>query len=112
LLLSAGISNVSAAATNTCVVAKSSSDDAITIAEAFEKCKTGGTVTFSKGTTYNLKSVVTISGLKNVNINLAGTISLPARSSSWQNGDHYIQLKGDNIKMYGGGTINGNGQAW
>ncbi|KAG0771821.1 hypothetical protein G6F16_011197 [Rhizopus arrhizus] len=112
LLLSFGINKVATASTNTCVVAKSDSDDAITILEAFEKCKTGGTVVFPKDSTYNLNSIVTTSGLKNVNINLAGTINLPVREESYRNGDYYIQIKGTNIKMYGGGTINGNGQAW
>ncbi|CAO3690722.1 unnamed protein product [Rhizopus stolonifer] len=112
VLLSLGVNDVAAAATNNCVVAKSSSDDALTIADAFKKCATGGTVTFTKGTTYNLKSVVTVQNLKNVNINLAGTINLPARSSSFSGGNHYLQFKGSNINMYGGGSINGNGQAW
>ncbi|KAG0762657.1 hypothetical protein G6F57_007000 [Rhizopus arrhizus] len=110
LLLSAGISDVSAS--TTCTVASSSGDSASNIVSAFTKCKSGGTVVFTKGVTYNLESVVTISGLTNVNINLAGTIKLPSRSTSWQNLDHYIQLQGSGINMYGGGTINGNGQAW
>ena len=110
LLLSLGVNDVAAAAN--CVVASSSGDAAANIASAFNNCKNGGTVTFTKGVTYNLKSVVTLQGLKNVNVNLAGTINLPARSSSFKNLDHYIAFKGDNVQIYGGGTINGNGQAW
>ncbi|KAG1448524.1 hypothetical protein G6F56_008916 [Rhizopus delemar] len=110
-LLSLGVNNV-AAATTTCTVASGSSDAADDITTAFTNCKNGGTVVFTKGVTYTLGSVVTISSLKNVNVNLAGTIKLPARSTSFQNLDHYIQLKGTGIKVYGGGTINGNGQAW
>ncbi|KAG0741375.1 hypothetical protein G6F57_001115 [Rhizopus arrhizus] len=111
-LLSLGVNNVAGAATNNCVVSASGSDDTSAITEAFKKCASGGTVTFSKGSTYNIKDTVTIEGLKNVNINFAGTLNLPARSSSFKNGDHYIQIKGENVNMYGGGTINGNGQAW
>ncbi|EIE81307.1 hypothetical protein G6F46_000475 [Rhizopus delemar] len=112
LLLSFGVKHASTASTNTCIVANSDSDDAITIAEAFEKCKTGGTVVFPKDSSYQLNSIVTTSDLKNVNINFAGTIHLPAREESYRNGDYYIQIKGTHIKMYGGGTINGHGQAW
>jgi hypothetical protein len=110
LLLSLGINNVAAA--TECVVARSGGDDANNIISAFNKCKNGGTVTFTKGVTYNLKSMIEITGLKNVNINFAGGINLPARASKFQGQNHYIQLKGDNVNMYGGGTINGNGQAW
>ncbi|CAO3663978.1 unnamed protein product [Rhizopus stolonifer] len=110
LLASMAVNDVAAA--TTCTVASSSGDAATNIATAFTNCKSGGTVVFTKGVTYNLKSVVTITGLSNVNINFAGTIKLPSRSTSWQNLDHYISLQGSNIKMYGGGVINGNGQAW
>lgn len=109
VLLSLGVNDVAAA---TCTVASTSGDATANIVSAFNSCKNGGTVVFTKGVTYKLNSVLTVQGLKNVNVNLAGTISLPARSSSWQNLDHYIQLKGDNIQVYGGGSINGNGQAW
>ncbi|KAG1440361.1 hypothetical protein G6F56_011957 [Rhizopus delemar] len=109
VLLSLGVNDVAAA---TCTVASTSGDATANIVKAFNSCKNGGTVVFTKGVTYKLNSVLTVQGLKNVNVNLAGTISLPARSSSWQNLDHYIQLKGDNIQVYGGGSINGNGQAW
>ncbi|KAG1488874.1 hypothetical protein G6F54_011832 [Rhizopus delemar] len=110
LLLSLGINDVAAGAN--CVVSRSGGDDANNIISAFNKCKNGGTVTFTKGVTYNLKSMIEITGLKNVNINFAGGINLPARASKFQGQNHYIQLKGDNVNMYGGGTINGNGQAW
>ncbi|KAG0750550.1 hypothetical protein G6F61_000675 [Rhizopus arrhizus] len=109
-LLSLGIHDVAAAAN--CVVAPSSGDAAANIVSAFNSCNNGGTVTFTKGVTYNLNSVVTIQGLKHVSVNFAGTINLPARSSSFKNLDHYIELKGDNVQVFGGGTVNGNGQAW
>ncbi|KAG1443209.1 hypothetical protein G6F56_010759 [Rhizopus delemar] len=112
LLLSFGINNVAGAATKTCVVANSKTDDAITILEAFEKCKTDSTVVFPKDSTYNLDSIVTLSDLKNVKIDFAGTINLPAYAKQYQGGDYYIQFKGSHIKMSGGGTINGQGQAW
>ncbi|KAG1539145.1 hypothetical protein G6F49_012434 [Rhizopus delemar] len=101
-----------AASTNTCVVAKDSSDDAITIAKAFEDCKTDGTVVFSKNTTYSLKSVLELSGLQNVNVDLAGTIELPARNTSYSTTSAFIHFEGSNINLYGDGLIIGNGQPW
>ncbi|CAO3703077.1 unnamed protein product [Rhizopus stolonifer] len=110
LLLSSGFYQASAA--STCVVSKSSSDDSITIAEAFNNCKSGGTVVFPKNMTYSMNSALALSDLKDVNVEFAGTLELPPRSSEYQNGTYYIRFEGTNIKMYGGGTIIGNGQAW
>ncbi|RCH88260.1 hypothetical protein CU097_008268 [Rhizopus azygosporus] len=110
LLLSLGFNEV--AAGKTCVVAKSKSDDAVTITQAFNNCKTGGTVYFPKGNTYYLKSMVSISGVKNVNVNFAGQLVLPPYDSKFKGKESYIEIKGDNIHWSGGGTITGNGQAW
>ncbi|KAI7887738.1 pectin lyase fold/virulence factor [Mucor mucedo] len=96
----------------TCVVAKSSSDDSITIAKAFNDCKNGGTVNFPKGTTYNMKSVLNIQGLKGVTVNFQGQINLPPFNKSFKGGNAYISIKGDHINFSGGGTIVGNGQTW
>ncbi|GAA5807979.1 hypothetical protein MFLAVUS_001360 [Mucor flavus] len=96
----------------TCVVAKSSSDDSITIAKAFNDCKNGGTVSFPKGNTYYMKSVLKIEGLKGVTVNFNGQIVLPAFNKSFKGGNAYISIKGDHINFTGGGTINGNGQTW
>jgi hypothetical protein len=110
LLLSLSANGVAAA--TTCTVAKSGSDDTAAITKAFSDCKNGGTVVFSKDTTYNLNSILILSGLKNVNIELAGTIKLPGFDKAVKGLKSYIQLIGTNVKMYGGGVINGNGQAW
>lgn len=110
LLLSLGFNEV--AAGKTCVVAKSKYDDAVTITQAFNNCKTGGTVYFPKGNTYYLKSMVSISGVKNVNVNFAGQLVLPPYDSKFKGKESYIEIKGDNIHWSGGGTITGNGQAW
>lgn len=106
-------SSVNAAVTGkTCVVAKSSSDDAVTIAQAFNDCKNGGTVSFPKGNTYYIKSYVAISGLNGVTVNFAGQIVLPPFNKSFKGGNSYISIKGSNINFSGGGTIVGNGQTW
>ncbi|KAI8878859.1 glycoside hydrolase family 28 protein [Backusella circina FSU 941] len=111
-IISALLLTFTEAATKTCVVSKSSSDDATTIAKAFSDCKNGGTVSFPKGNTYYLKSMLKISGLKNVDVNFAGQIVLPGYDKKFKGGSAYLQIDGDNVNFYGGGTINGNGQAW
>lgn len=109
LLLSVGFNEVAA---KTCTVAKSSSDDSVTITKAFQDCKNGGTVVFPKGKTYYMKNMIAIDGLKNVNINLSGEIVLPTYNKKFKGKSSWIEIKGDNIHMTGGGHITGNGQAW
>ncbi|KAG1462702.1 hypothetical protein G6F56_005455 [Rhizopus delemar] len=110
LLVSMGINNV--AAGTTCTVAKNGTDDTAAITSAFKTCKNGGTVVFSKGTTYNLNEILILNDLKNVDIELAGTIKLPGYVKSFKGLKSYIQLLGTDIHIYGGGVINGNGQDW
>ncbi|KAG0769266.1 hypothetical protein G6F57_000718 [Rhizopus arrhizus] len=102
----------SSTAAKTCVVQNNKSDDSIAITQAFNDCKNGGTVHFPKGKTYYPKSLIKISGLKNVNINFAGHIILPPFNTKYKGGSAYLELSGDHIKLYGGGTITGNGQSW
>jgi polygalacturonase len=112
LIASLALASSVQAGAKTCTVAKSSSDDAITIAQAFNDCKTGGIVDFPKGNTYYLKSMLAISGLKGVTVNFQGQIVLPAFDKKYKGGNAYISIKGDQINFSGGGTITGNGQTW
>ncbi|KAG1053523.1 hypothetical protein G6F43_004409 [Rhizopus delemar] len=109
LLVSLGINDVAAA---TCVVNPTGGDDASAITKAFETCKSGGTVSFPKGKNYKLNSMIEIQGLKNVNIDFQGQITLAPFDSKFKGGSAYIKIKGDNVHLSGGGTINGNGQTW
>lgn len=103
-----------AQAATTCTVAKSSSDDATTITAAFNACKNGGTVVFPKGQTYNLKSLVSVSGLNNVNVQFYSTVNLPAYNTKFDGQSSYFFIKGNNIKWDGQGVGNfvGGGQDW
>lgn len=112
LIASLALASTVQAASKTCTVAKSSSDDAVTIAQAFKDCQNGGTVNFPKGNTYYLKSMVAITGLKGVTVNFQGQIVLPAFDKKFKGGNAYISIKGDHINFSGGGTIVGNGQTW
>jgi galacturan 1,4-alpha-galacturonidase len=68
--------SVAASPPRTCVVkpgGNSSVDDAPAILEAFETCGHDGRVTFLN-TTYHINSVMTTVGLKNVDVDLQGTL--------------------------------------
>ncbi|ORZ01670.1 pectin lyase fold/virulence factor [Syncephalastrum racemosum] len=100
-------------AATTCEVKSSGgSDDASNIVDAFTQCKNGGTVSFPKGATYNLKSVVSVDGLQDVIVDFQGTVNLPDYDTSFEDEKAYFYIAGDNIQWSGSGTFNGNGQGW
>lgn len=101
-----------ALAAKTCAVKSSGGDDAANIVDAFNNCNNGGTVEFTKGTTYNLKSVVSVEKLQDVTVKFEGTINLPTYNTKFEDEKAFIYLAGDNIHFSGAGTINGNGQGW
>jgi galacturan 1,4-alpha-galacturonidase len=98
----------------TCTAKHGTSDDSLTIAEAFNSCKNGGTVVFTKGATYNLKTLINISGLKNVNVQFYGTVNLPALNTKYEGATAFFKIAGDNIHWDGAGVGNfvGGGQQW
>ncbi|KAF2758242.1 pectin lyase-like protein [Pseudovirgaria hyperparasitica] len=111
-----------------CVVPTGLDDSAPAIIDAFRKCghnsnQSRGKVVF-QNTTYTVGSVMNITGLSNVDVDLQGTLawdnsnlsywlsnSLPVgyqnQSSAWLFGGSGIHWTG-----HGYGTFNGNGQAW
>ena len=115
---------------NVCVVtaAKSGGDSAQNIRNVFQTCGhnpdgSRKTIRF-ENTTYTISSVLNTTGLKNVDIELHGTLSwnnsdiqywlansLPV---GYQNQSSAWLLGGDNITFqgFGYGTFNGNGDAW
>ncbi|KAG2182018.1 hypothetical protein INT43_006944 [Umbelopsis isabellina] len=101
-----------AAQATTCTIPTSGKDDTASIQSAFKSCATGGTVVFTKGANYYLKSLITLSGLKGTTVQFDGTLNLPAFSSSFENQGAYITVSGDSVHWSGSGTINGNGQGW
>lgn len=61
----------------TCVVPASgtnATDDTPAIIDAFEQCGQGGTVVFSANTTYYVNSVMNITWLEDVDIDIQGTL--------------------------------------
>ncbi|GIZ41997.1 hypothetical protein CKM354_000527800 [Cercospora kikuchii] len=112
----------------TCVVKPAGQNDsAPAIIKAFEDCghnegDARGRVVF-KNETYHIKSVMKTTGLRNVDIELHGTLlwdqnipywlnnSLPVgyqnQSSAWSFGGENVNWQG-----FGYGTLDGNGQVW
>ncbi|MCJ1444619.1 MAG: hypothetical protein MMC23_005121 [Stictis urceolatum] len=98
------------------------SDDAIEIKRAFAECGQGGRIIFAN-TTYNVASVMNTTGLKDVDIELHGTLLWSKDIDYWlnhslpigyQNQSSAWFLGGENIHWNGFdyGTLDGNGQVW
>jgi len=106
---------------NTCrVIAKGAGqDDAPTILNAFSSCGTNGQIILDGY--YVVNTLLKTINLKTVEIQLSGTIQYTPNIAYWspnsfyltyQNATTFWLLGGTNIHLYGGGTIDGNGQVW
>ncbi|KAH8663487.1 putative exo-polygalacturonase [Tricladium varicosporioides] len=109
----------------TCIVKAGNStliDDAPAILDAFDKCGRNGKIVFLN-TTYHVNSVMNTTGLRNVDIDLRGTLVWSTNTSYWlsnslpvgyQNQSSAWIFGGDNINFQGNGygRFDGNGAAW
>ncbi|KAJ9131237.1 Exo-rhamnogalacturonase b [Pleurostoma richardsiae] len=109
----------------TCTVEASGSnatDDAPAILKAFHECGRGGRVVF-KPTTYYINSVLNISWLEDVDIDIQGTLLWSTDITYWlnhslpvgyQNQSTAFILGGNNVRIngHGTGTFDGNGDYW
>lgn len=106
---------------NTCHVrAKGAGqDDGPTILEAFSLCNRDSNILLDGY--YVVNTVLNTTGLINVQVQLSGTIQYTPNIAYWspnsipliyQNATTFWLLGGNNIHVYGGGTIDGNGQIW
>ncbi|KAF2139457.1 glycoside hydrolase family 28 protein [Aplosporella prunicola CBS 121167] len=114
---------------NLCVVTPgpNGTDSAPAIVEAFRRCGYNegpehSKVLFSNGT-YNIKSVMNTTGLKNVDVDLQGTLLWDTNIPYWlnhslpvgyQNQTSVWLFGGENLRWdgHGYGTLDGNGQTW
>ncbi|CDO70563.1 Glycoside Hydrolase Family 28 protein [Trametes cinnabarina] len=94
-------------------------DDGPTINSIFKKCAHNSKIVLDKY--YVVDTLLKTVGLDNVEIELSGTVQYTPDIAKWspqslylvyQNATTYWFLSGNNIHMYGGGTIDGNGQVW
>ncbi|KAJ3040393.1 hypothetical protein HDV00_010947 [Rhizophlyctis rosea] len=90
---------------------------------ALQKANHGGKVVLAKGKTFVIGKKLDLTFLDNVYVQLDGEILFTNDTTYWQaDANHFYhpfqksitfwQWGGKNIKLYGKGTINGNGQAW
>ncbi|KJR88961.1 extracellular exo-polygalacturonase [Sporothrix schenckii 1099-18] len=113
-------------------------DDSTYIMSAFHACNHGGHVVFRADTTYLvgtamdwtfLKDIdiggsgrtITVNTVANIPPDIQGTIQFTNDTDYWQansfrfgfqNVTSFFKLGGENVFVYGGGTLHGNGQVW
>ncbi|KAF9630119.1 Glycoside hydrolase family 28 [Lasiodiplodia theobromae] len=114
----------SPARTRTCVVDShndGSTDDAEYIAAALQDCNNGGHVVFPSTQSYVINSPLDMTGLARIDIDIQGRIAFTDDIPHWlnnsfdlgfQNATSFFKLGGEDVNVYGGGTIDGQGQAW
>ncbi|TDL23425.1 glycoside hydrolase family 28 protein [Rickenella mellea] len=110
--------SVSAAVSCTVTAAGAGKDDAPALLAAVQACPT---TIIPTGTTLNISTRLDMTGLSNKEIKLQGTIRFNPNIPYWSgNGFSYPfqtqvtfwQLGGSNLRIDGGGTLDGAGQAW
>ncbi|KAG2142300.1 glycoside hydrolase family 28 protein [Suillus bovinus] len=117
-----GLFSVGRAAPNTgglsCTVTASSGDDGPAFVDAVQRCDS---VTIPRETTLSIATRMDMTGLKDKNINLLGTVKFTSNMSYWINNGFPFEFQdqiafwivgGKNIHINGGGTIDGSGQVW
>ncbi|KAE8551562.1 hypothetical protein EYB25_005452 [Talaromyces marneffei] len=94
-------------------------DDSDYILAALKSCNNGGKVVFDKD--YTIGTALDIQWLKHIDLDITGTIQFTNDTNYWinnafqivfQNSTTFFQLGGEDVNIYGGGTIDGNGQVW
>ncbi|KAL7931459.1 glycoside hydrolase family 28 protein [Trichoderma chlorosporum] len=109
----------------TCVIPalKNGGDDAPAIRDAFSKCGNGGKVVFQKDTTYSIQTALQLHNLKDVQVDMFGTLEYSTDVRYWiLHGSYYyfqnisiaMEFSGEDITIdgHGSGTVNGQGQVW
>ncbi|KAI0701363.1 pectin lyase-like protein [Cytidiella melzeri] len=94
-------------------------DDGPAINAAFQRCAKKGKVTLDKY--YLVDSLLLTTGLDDVEVELSGMLQYSPNIAKWSPQSYFLEyqnattfwfLSGQNIHLYGGGTIDGNGQVW
>ncbi|TCD71895.1 hypothetical protein EIP91_000027 [Steccherinum ochraceum] len=94
-------------------------DDGPNILAAFKRCAKKGRVTLDQY--YVVDTLLMTTGLDDVEIELSGVVQYTPDIAKWspqsyyltyQNATTYWFLSGNNIHLYGGGTLDANGQIW
>ncbi|KAJ5754171.1 uncharacterized protein N7511_008324 [Penicillium nucicola] len=111
------------ARTKTCHVANhgNGKDDSANVLSALHKCNNGGKVIFDAEKTYTIGKALDMTFLKHVDLEIQGHVQFTNDTDYWQanafkqiyqNATTFFQLGGEDVNMYGDGTLDGNGQVW
>ncbi|PVH98834.1 glycoside hydrolase family 28 protein [Periconia macrospinosa] len=96
-------------------------DDSRFVLSAINECNNGGHVIFEKGQKYIIGTALDLTFLKSIDLDIQGTIQFTNDTDYWQanafnqtfqNATTFFQLGGSDVNVYGGGTLDGNGQVW
>ncbi|EFX01186.1 exopolygalacturonase [Grosmannia clavigera kw1407] len=96
-------------------------DDSTLILEALHACNNGGHVLFGRDATFVVGTALDLTFLQHVDIDIQGRILFSNDTDYWQansfrfgfqNVTSFFKLGGKDVFLYGGGTLDGNGQAW
>ncbi|KAI0732704.1 pectin lyase-like protein [Fomitopsis betulina] len=94
-------------------------DDGPTINRIFAECASEATIVLDGY--YSVNTLLLTGGLNHVDVLLSGTVQYTPDIAYWspnslyltfQNATTFWFLSGNDIHLYGGGTIDGNGQVW
>ncbi|KAH7319468.1 PGX, glycoside hydrolase family 28 protein [Rhexocercosporidium sp. MPI-PUGE-AT-0058] len=96
-------------------------DDSNYVMDALHSCNNGGHVVFQKGTKYTIGTALDLTFLNHIDIDIQSYIQFTNDTTYWQahsfpfvfqNVTSFFKLGGNDVNIYGGGTIDGNGQVW
>ncbi|KAL4805890.1 Exopolygalacturonase X-1 [Aspergillus unguis] len=96
-------------------------DDSDFILSALKKCNYGGKVVFAEDEEYTIGTALDLRFLKHVDLEILGRITFTPDTDYWQansfrhtfqNATTFFNLGGEDVNVYGGGTLDGNGQVW
>ncbi|PWY83420.1 Exopolygalacturonase X [Aspergillus heteromorphus CBS 117.55] len=96
-------------------------DDSSYILSALNQCNHGGKVVFDADKEYIIGTALNLTFLQNIDLEILGKILFTNDTDYWQanafkqgfqNATTFFQLGGEDVNMYGGGTLDGNGQVW
>ncbi|KAI9728290.1 MAG: hypothetical protein M1834_007692 [Cirrosporium novae-zelandiae] len=113
----------SPARTKVCYVSthNGTADDSEYILQAINECNPNGHVVFSAENTYTIGTALDLTNLTHVDLDIQGYIKFTNDTDYWQangfyqtfqNATTFFQLGGEDVNVYGGGTLDGNGQIW
>jgi galacturan 1,4-alpha-galacturonidase len=113
----------SPARTKTCVVKANGNgeDDSENIMTAIKACNNGGHVVFPKDKDFTIGTALDLTFLKHIDLDIQGTITFTNDTDYWQknsfyhtyqNASTFFQLGGEDVNVFGGGMLDGNGQVW